>query len=62
MCAHYALVPCSLRIELCDNPTDVALRGGEFGNVSKQNYQGQEVAVKMLKTNVKSQTNAYVRY
>ena len=62
MCAHYALVTCSLRIELCDNPTDVAPRGGEFGNVSKQTDQGQEVTVKMLKTNGELETNAYARY
>ena len=62
MCAHYALFPRSLRIELCDNPTDVVLHSGEFGNVLKQNYQGQEVAVKMIKTNVKLQPNAYVGY
>ena len=62
MCAHYALSPRSLGVELCDNPTDAVLSGGEFGNVSTQNHQGQEVTVKTPKTNGELQTNTYIRY
>ena len=60
MCAQYALFPSSLKIELCDNPTDVVLHHGEFGDVSKRNYQGREVAVKTLKTCTASDLQAII--
>ena len=49
MCARHALFPTSLRIELCDNPTNIVLFQGGFGDVSKREYQGREVAVKRLR-------------
>ena len=48
MCALHTLVPTSLRIELSGNPTEV-LHSGGYGDVSKRDYQGQEVAVKKLR-------------
>lgn len=60
MCAHYALFPSSLRIELCDNTTDVVLYHGEFGDVSKRNYEGRKVAVKTLKTRTANDLQATI--
>jgi len=48
-CARHALFPRSLKIELCDNPTNLVLYHGGFGDVSKREYQGREVAVKRLR-------------
>ena len=50
MCASNTQLPRSLQIELCDDPTSVALYRGGFGDVSKRRYQGREVAVKVLRT------------
>ena len=47
-CARHTLFPGSLRIKLCDDPTLVLFRGG-YGDVSKREYQGREVAVKRLR-------------
>ena len=49
-CARSALFPTSLKIELCDNSEGVVMYRGGFGDVSKREYQGREVAVKMLRT------------
>jgi len=49
MCARNALFPRSLRIELHDNRDNVVLYRGGFGDVSKREYQGREVAVKRLR-------------
>ena len=64
MCACNALFPTSLRIELCDDPTNVTLYRGGFGDVSKRNHRGQEVAVKILRTHITSdlQTVICVRH
>ena len=48
------MFPTSLRIELHDNPTKVALYRGGFGDVSRRNYQGREVAVKTLRVSTTS--------
>jgi len=48
-CARNTLFPRSLMIELCDNPGNVVLYRGGFGDVSKREYQGREVAVKRLR-------------
>ena len=48
-CARHTLLPRSLRIVLCDNPDNVVLYHGGFGDVSKRKYQGREVAVKRLR-------------
>ena len=50
MCAINALLPRSLQIELCDDPTSVVLYRGGFGDVSKRRYQGRDIAVKVLRT------------
>jgi len=49
-CADHALVPRSLRVELSDSPTGVALYRGGFGDVWKCECRGQQVAVKALRT------------
>ena len=48
-CACRALFPRLLRIELCDNPDSIVMFRGGFGDVSKHEYQGWEVAVKTLR-------------
>ena len=48
-CARHTLLPRSLKIELCDNPDNVVLYRGGFGDISKRKYQGREVAVKRLR-------------
>ena len=50
MCSGCILLPRSLQIELCDNPTGPVVYRGGYGEVSKREYEGQEVAVKVLKT------------
>ena len=50
ICAHHTLFPTSLKIELHDHPSDNVLYRGGFGDVSKRNHQGLEVAVKTLRT------------
>ena len=64
ICARHTLFPTSLRITLCDDPTDVVLFRGGFGDVSKRIYEGREVAVKMLRaySNRDLQTMIRVRY
>jgi len=49
ICARNALFPRSLRIELRDNRDNIVLYRGGFGDVSKREYQGREVAVKRLR-------------
>ena len=49
MCARHALLPASLKIELCNSLPGVLLYRGGFGDVWKREYQGQEVAVKVLR-------------
>ena len=49
MCAGHILLPRSLQIELPDISTGDPLCRGGFGDVWKREYQGQEVAVKVLR-------------
>ena len=49
MCAGHVLLPGSLQIELPDISTGVPLCRSGFGDVRKREYQGQEVAVKVLR-------------
>jgi len=49
MCARNALFPRSLRIELRDNRDNIVRYRGGFGDVSKHEYQGREVAIKRLR-------------
>jgi len=60
-CARHALFPRSLRIELCDNPTNLVLFHGGFGDVSKREYQGREVAVKRLRIYATSDLKKIIR-
>jgi len=48
MCAGHSLLPGSLHFELRDHPTDVAPSHGGFAVVSKREYRGKKVAVKVL--------------
>ena len=61
MCAGCILLPRSLRIELCDNPTGPVVYRGGYGEVSKREYEGQEVAVKVLKTYANSDLQKIAR-
>ncbi|KAF9647563.1 kinase-like protein [Thelephora ganbajun] len=61
MCADHALVPSSLKIELCNNPSDVLLYRGGFGDVWKREYQGREVAVKVLRIYATSDLRKVIR-
>ena len=49
ICAHNALFPRSLRIELRDNRDNIVLYRGGFGDVSKREHQGRDVAIKRLR-------------
>ena len=60
-CARNALFPGSLRIELCDNPDSVVLYHGGYGDVSKREYQGREVAVKRLRMGGTSDLQKVIR-
>ena len=60
-CARRALFPRSLRIELCDNPDGVVMYRGGFGDVSKREYHGREVAVKMLRKYTSSDPQKIIR-
>ena len=48
-CAGHTLLPGLLHFELHDDPMDVTVCQGGFGDVSKREYRGQEVAVKVLR-------------
>jgi len=60
-CAHHAVFPGSLRIELCDNPDSVVLYHGGYGDVSKHEYQGRGVAVKRLRIDDTSDLQKIIR-
>jgi len=45
-CARHILFPTTLRIELYGESGGVVLYRGRYGDVSKREYQGREVAVK----------------
>ena len=49
ICAGHSLLPGSLLFELRDDPMDVALCRGGFADVSKREYCGRDVAVKVLR-------------
>jgi hypothetical protein len=49
ICGRQALLPKSLAIPLCYNPTETPLCHGGFADVWKGQYDGREVAVKVLK-------------
>ncbi|KAF9642573.1 kinase-like protein [Thelephora ganbajun] len=60
-CAGHALLPRSLQIELPDSITGVALYSGGFGDVWNREYQGQQVAIKVLRTYVHSDLRKIIR-
>ncbi|KAF9646793.1 kinase-like protein [Thelephora ganbajun] len=60
-CARHTLIPRSLRIELCNSSAGVVRYRGGFGDVSKHEYQGREVAVKTLRTCVTSDLQTVIR-
>ena len=49
ICDRQALLPTSLQIPLCYDPSDVPLYIGGFADVWKGEHQGANVAVKVLK-------------
>ena len=49
ICAGNTLLPGSLRIELCYDPTAVAHCRGGFADVWKGEFRGLDVAVKVLR-------------
>jgi len=61
MCVRHSLVPKSLKVELCDYSPGVLMYGGGFGDVWNHEFQGREVAVKVLKTYLTSDLEKIVR-
>ncbi|KAF9645270.1 kinase-like protein [Thelephora ganbajun] len=60
-CAGHVLLPRSLQVELPDSITGVALYRGGFGDVWNCEYQGRQVAVKVLRTYVHSDLRKIIR-
>ena len=54
ICSHHALIPRSMKIPLCYNRTEAPRYRGGFAEVWKGEYEGVEVAVKVLKVFVTS--------
>ena len=54
ICGHYALIPKSMQIPLCYNPTSAPRYQGGFAEVWKGEHEGAEVAVKVLKVFITS--------
>ena len=48
-CAGYSVIPRSLELELRENTGDAPLRRGGSADVSRHEYCGKEVAVKVLR-------------
>lgn len=49
VCSRHGLLPRSVQIPLCYNPLDTPLYHGGYADVWKGEYQGRDVAVKVLK-------------
>jgi len=49
VCGRQAILPSSLEIPLCYNPTEGPFCSGGFADVWKGEYLGQEVAAKVLR-------------
>ena len=54
ICGRESLLPTSLQIPLCYNPTDTPQTHGGLADVWKGEYKGQEVAAKALKIYITS--------
>ena len=54
ICDHQALVPQSLKIPLCYDPSERPVCYGGFADVWKGQYRGREVAAKVLRVHIKS--------
>ena len=61
MCARHTLVTASLGVGLCGGPPGVLVYRGGFWDVSKREYQGQAVAVKVLRTYATSNLQNTIR-
>ena len=61
MCTRHALIPRSLKIELCDDAPGVLMYRGGFGDVSKREHLGRAVAVKVLRTYATSDLQETIR-
>jgi hypothetical protein len=61
MCTRHTLVATSLKIELCDDSPGVLKYRGGFGDVSKREYRGREVAGKVLRTYATSDLQETIR-
>lgn len=53
ICSHQALVPRSLEIPLCYNPEDIPHSRTRLAEVWKGRHNGQDVAVEVLKMNLR---------
>ena len=49
VCGHHAVVPESMRIPLCYNPSETPCCDGGFADVWKGTYNGQTVAAKVVR-------------
>ena len=55
ICSYHGLVPWSIQIPLCYDRTEIPLYEGGFAKVWKSEYEGTEVAVKVLKVTTTSE-------
>ena len=60
-CAVRSLLPRSLQIEVCYNPSGVALGRGGFSDVWKGKCGDREVAVKVLRIDINSDMQKITR-
>jgi len=60
-CARHSLLPGSLQIEVCYDPAAIPHSRGGFADVWKGEYQGLEVAVKVLRTDKRSDLQKIAR-
>ena len=54
ICGSQTLLPQSLEIPLCYDPTETPMRHGGFSDVWKGRYHGREVAAKVLRVYLRS--------
>ena len=61
MCARHSLLPGSLQIEVCYNSAATPHSRGGFADVWRGEYDGLEVAVKVLRTDMRSDLQKIAR-